>query len=388
MVLERLFTFDTWQPLITMGARHLERQDHHALRDALSLAVAFDLAAAFCAGAIGLIVVRVAAPWLGVDPSQQIYLDLMSLSLFFRVSGATTGLLRLFDRFSVLAGLNIVDALTRLAVSVVLLLCHASLLIYVASFAALTVLANVEMCAAALILWRRRRLPLRSGFAIGRLRHQMPEFTKISGSSFFMSSINALRSRADVFMLAALVGPTAVGLYAIAQRVSAIAGRVADPLGQVAYPEISRLAAAGSQADLKRALLRFSIVGTAVGVLFVVGTLIFAPVIIRIVAGPGFENALAPLHWLMAAFAIFLAGFWIRAAAMNIVGPVQHLYTYLVAFFAMVTVGPWAIIHFGLVGAGASQLIFNLVWFVLNAGLIFRALSRSERSALGSDSGE
>ncbi|MEG3089312.1 lipopolysaccharide biosynthesis protein [Sphingomonas sp. PB4P5] len=388
MVLERLFTFDTWQPLITLGARQLDRKDHHGLRDALALAVGFDLAAAFCAGMLGLLLVRVAGPWLGVAPQQQVYLDLMSLSLFFRVSGATTGLLRLFDRFSVLAALNITDALVRLAASILLMVFHAELFAYVATFAALTVALNLAMCVVALVLWRRRGLPLRSGFAIGALRTQLPEFGKISSSSFVMSSINALRSRADVFMLAGLVGPTAVGLYAIAQRVSSIAGRVADPLGQVAYPEISRLAAAESPARLKRVLSRFFLIGLGAGIVFVLGTLIFAPLVIRTVAGPGFEHAATPLYWLMAAFAIFLAGFWIRAAAMNVIGAVQHLYTYVVAFAAMMAIGPWAVINYGLVGAGASQLVFNLVWFLTNTFLIVRALSRAVHTKPSLQAGE
>ena len=111
-----------------------------------------------------------------------------------------------------------------------------------------------------------------------------------SAAMFLFRSSVSLYTTANALILGALSTPIAVGFYSGAERLVKAMLNLLTPLTQTLFPRLSRLLTT----DRDRAvwLARISlIVVTLSGVLLCLGTLIAAPLIIRIVLGPGYGAA-------------------------------------------------------------------------------------------------
>ena len=383
MMLERLFAFDTWQPLLRLADARDEPQARREARDLVVLAGVYDLGAALISAVAGALLVLCAKPLIGLSEADTAYGLIFAATLAFRIPGAPLGVLRLFDRFDLIAGWTVGEALVRLGAAAALFAIAAPLAAYVWTFAGLTVATNLALVLVAWAVYVGNRLPPLLEAKWSEVRRHAGDFALISWTNFGTTAINAVRTRADVFMLGALLGPAAVGLYAVALRMSAVGGRVADPLQQIAFPEISVLGREGRWPEFRRLLIRLAVIGGLGAAAFVLAVAVLGPLAIELIAGPRFREAMAPLVWLGVAMAIYLAGFWVRPAALATVGPKAHLMSYVAAALAMAIALPFAITAFGVAGAGLSQLVFNSVWFLVNVLGVWRYLVAAPVGAKG-----
>ena len=382
-VLDRIFDFETWQPLINFGSQAIKDEDYGKLRDVVALAILFDVAAALASGVVALSILAFASAFTSIDPVFIGYAAIFSCGLFLRVNGAPIGVMRLLDRFSVIAAVQSVMALTRLAVIVVLFLLEAPLLHYVVAYTCFMVMTNLAMFASAMIVFHRRGLPPLLEARPHDLRVLFGGFSKFSWSTSAMATINGLRRRVDIFLLGALVGTEAVGLYAVVQRIYTATSKFTDVFAQVTYPEIVSIAKREEFGKLFRLVIRLFLVGLGMGVAALIGSLVLGPWALEVIAGESFRASAGPLNWLMAAFAIWIAGFWIRALVLSTLGPIHYLKTILISAAALAVVAPPAIWMFGANGAGISQFTFNLVWFAINVGAVYLHIRRQRESQTG-----
>lgn len=374
LLLGNLFTFESWQPLIRFGAEAIAADDRKRLRDLVVLAGLFDVAGSTMAGMAAIIVLLLIGPELNISEASLGLALVFSFTLFFRIAGSTTGILRLFDKFSVVAWVNVSNALLGLAAMIALYLFNASLFQYVIVLAILNVVASVALIVASLRVYRAHGLPPLLTTKFYTLRPLIPAFSRFSLATFPQSSLNALKLQLDVFLLGWLLGASAVGLYAIAQRVSSAATRLTAPVEQVSYPEIAVLVTDKAYDRLRHILLRFFGFGLIAALGFVVAILLLGPLVVFLVAGKEFAEAVVPLNWLVIALAITCAGFWIRPATVCLVGPRQYLTTSVIATSAAVVTAPLAIQTLGIAGAGLSQIAFAVIWFGLNVFAVAKRL--------------
>jgi PST family polysaccharide transporter len=111
-----------------------------------------------------------------------------------------------------------------------------------------------------------------------------------SAAMFLFRSSVSLYTTANALILGALSTPTAVGFYSGAEKLVKAMFNLLTPLTQALFPRLSRLLTT----DRDRAVLlaRLSLlVMTLSGTVLCVGTLIAAPLITRVVLGPGYESA-------------------------------------------------------------------------------------------------
>jgi len=112
-----------------------------------------------------------------------------------------------------------------------------------------------------------------------------------SAAMFLFRSSVSLYTTANALILGALSTPSAVGFYSGAEKLVKAMLNLLTPLTQALFPRLSRLLTT----DRKRAarLTRVSLlVMTAGSLLLCIGTLAAAPLITRIVLGPGYESAI------------------------------------------------------------------------------------------------
>ena len=314
------------------------------------------------------------APTLGLeDHKGLLYLAAFGIAFSLRPTGVA--LLRLFDRFDILARLDAALALARAVLIVVVALAGAG----PAAFVAITVAFALVEGTVTWALGRRimaRTLPAGRADAPHLALRQNPGLLRVFVNSNLLVMLRQVTQRLDVMLLGALASVEAVGFYHIARRSAEAALRLGRPLSQAIYPELARFAAAREAARLGRFLTGVS-AGFVLGLAVVLTpVLIWMEPLVALVFGDGFREASTVVALQVVASAILLAGLGISPAMLSLDDDMRLVYLRLAVtatFFALF----WPVAaRFGAEGAAATHVFCNLLWIGGGALLLRAALAR------------
>lgn len=144
-----------------------------------------------------------------------------------------------------------------------------------------------ELVATALSYWVK---PWRPQWRVSW--HALGELTRFTRWVVASNAVTFLGLQLETAVVAKLIGPAALGIYQVADRVASAARGAIGVLGQVAYPAMS--AAQGNHAKLKRLFFSFWFPGLAVAGGYAVTILLFARPIVQGLLGERWTRA-APL---------------------------------------------------------------------------------------------
>lgn len=120
---------------------------------------------------------------------------------------------------------------------------------------------------------------------------------KDSWTLFAFRASSGLYIQANAFILSLLAGPVAVAMFGGAERIVRAAINLLQPLTQAFFPRVSHLSATDPRSA--RQLIDRSIVGIGLfGGVLGAGALIGAPVLVRVLLGPGYEDAIPVMRML------------------------------------------------------------------------------------------
>jgi polysaccharide transporter, PST family len=217
-----------------------------------------------------------------------------------------------------------------------------------------TVFAGVSLVV--LTVWLHRRVPLRvPRFAAAvRTLREVWRIAACRGSAGIYVQANAL-------ILSALASPASVAFFGGAERIIRAAISLMQPLTQAFLPRVSYLQVADPLAARRmvtRTLLGMGLLGMAMGTTAFVG----APLLVRILLGPGYDaaipvlRALAALPPLIAVNTVF-GIYWAL--------PFGHDRAYFTAILsagaANVALAPLLVARFGAVGMAMSAVTAEVV---------------------------
>ena len=293
MAVADLARFQSWQIVLRYGAPALNAGDTSRFRRVLEFSVLLDLLGA----GIGLVVVL-----LTVAPAMRLFglpVELQALAPYYGVSilfltsvGTSHGVLRLLDRFDLIAIQTAIAPATRLVGSVVIYLANANLEAFLVVWFFGTVLARLTMLAFGWReLMRRGFLPRRrlSSEGIARLERGAWRFA-------LGTSLNATLGLADkhlgLLAVGWLVGPAAAGLFRIALQLAQVLTKAnRNLLTPALYPELARLTARGDIGGRRDMVIRSALLMGGMSAVAFGALALFGEPLIELIAGSGFEDA-------------------------------------------------------------------------------------------------
>jgi O-antigen/teichoic acid export membrane protein len=254
--------FQSWQAVLRYGAGNLgpeRRAEFHAL---LRFTAGLDLAAS----AAGCLACAAVAWTLGpslfgwpkeVAPLAALY----ATSVFFMVTATPTGLLRLFDRFDLLARRDALGAGVRLAGAALAAALGGGLPAFLGAWYAAIAVGGLALVTGAWGELRRRGLLGRGGDAAAggrrvRASEAHPGIWGFVWSTNLMTTLSLGSTHIAALCVGFVLGPSAAALFALARGVGEAALKPSRFLTPALYPELARLAAAGDQAGLRLVLRR------------------------------------------------------------------------------------------------------------------------------------
>jgi O-antigen/teichoic acid export membrane protein len=354
--------FQSWQAVLRYGAGCLQperRPEFHAL---LRFTAGLDLAAS-AAGCL----VCAAAAWalgplaFGWTPEVAAMAALYATSTFFMVTATPIGLLRLFDRFDLLARRDALGAAVRLVGAALAAAFGGGLSAFLGAWYAAVALGGLALIAGAWTELRRRGLLKGQGNTAGprrvRATEAHPGIWGFVWSTNLMTTLSLGSTHVATLCVGFVLGPASAALFAVARQIGEAALKPSRFLTPALYPELARLAAAGDQAGL-RTVLRRSLGWSVVAALVLLAALAaLGGPLLRLVGGEAATPAWGVMMLLALASSIGFAGFSLEPLLVSVERHRRALRLRLVAALAYIPVALAGLHFLGLEGVGAAAIV-------------------------------
>lgn len=371
-IVDLILRLEPWQAVIRYAIQAQHRGDTAAFLRLINLSVLIDAAGGVLAGVVCMILAPFVAPLIGLPEGVgEEYIWVMALGLFFSFRPTAIAVLRIFDRFDRLAWVDMISALVRLLLTVVAWLAGLGIWAFLVILLVQSLLDGLLAFAVALHELRKRgHHGALTAQGLAALREN-PGFLRFLWNSNFNVILRQSANRFDVLVLGAMMSPAAVGVYQLGKRVMNRLTKLAGPLRQTIYPELARLWDKGKIHQFNRLVLIFSASILLLQLVIAVPFMLNMERVIAVLFGPAFAGAGPVMNILLISAIIFASGVALNPALLamgkdRMLVRVTMLSTLLFALSFLPFVHFW-----GVEGAAASNLIFNLTW-TIGCALAFR----------------
>lgn len=355
-----------FEAVVLYGARHAGRPER--IEQLLRLTLLLDLATVLAAFALAWVAAAGLAHAFGWSDAQLAQARGYSLIMFASASNWASGVLRLYDRFDVIASQRVVQG-------VVMLVGAAAAAALGAGLGTFLVVQGLAFAAQKIYLqlagWReiRRHHPHAPVFgpALVSRKRRFPGLGRFLVITYWQGNLDLFPKHLVVLGAGAFLGEAAAGVYRLVAQTTRVISGPALLLRQVLFPDLARLWPMAP--DEYRGLLRRTLAwSTLAAALFVGATLWFGDELIAMLFGERYDVGETLLAWLMLAAGLDLitsvmrAGLYARSRAGTVLfGYAAGVVMHAAAFVPLVVVA-------GLTGAGVAAACGAVV----TLGLVLR----------------
>lgn len=258
VVTENLMSFMSWKVLIKYGADARAAGDANLFLGLVKFSTALDAGACVVAALAAFGGSWIFAWNMDWGSYERGWIMASSLVLLFKLNGCPTAVLRMFERYRLIAGQEFLGAALRLALVIVAYARGAGLGAYIAAWIAADVAASLLLLA---LGWRElARQGCLAAQATG-LRDTIGRFPGI-WNFVWISNINTtsvqVLMQLDIFVVTGFLGEAGAASYKVVKSFGGILNQMATPLRQVIYPYMTELGARGDGAGLRQLTRRMT----------------------------------------------------------------------------------------------------------------------------------
>ncbi len=299
--------FESWKGVIRFGALHLAENRQIELSRLLGFTATLDWVSAIGGAAIAIATAFFVGPLINWPIELQREAAVFAAVLIVGSGGTPTGILRLFNRFDLLAYTEAFAPLFRTLVAIIAWIGGGGVSAFLAGWALGAMLQLLATWVVALRIHRGRlTVGLPSFRAARNENHGLWNFMWRTSLS---SSMRYISMQAGTLAVGSVAGPATAGGFRLADRIATATTKPSEQLARVIYPELAHLVATNDRELLRRLLVRSALLSLIFAAL-VVGLCVGAGgLILSVIAGPQFAFAQPFLAILAIAAAIELSGF-------------------------------------------------------------------------------
>jgi len=350
--------FQSWQTVLQYGAEPLKARRLEDLHRVVRFTMLLDIASGVLGVLVGVVGAFVFGPQLGWSQAQAPLAAGYIASVFFMTAAAPLGILRLLDRFDVLATNAAVISLVRLAGCGVGYLLHADLAFFLAVWALGTIAGYVQLL---VVAWREMgRQDLRRGFRwLGPTRVRAAGVWRFAWATNLNATVSVAFTHLVTLMVGALLGPAEAALWRIGRQVADAIAKPVKLMTPALYPELVRLLVEGREREMWRLTARIALTASGVGLLLLAVSGLGGAPLLHLVMGPGFAAAAGIMTWQVAAAVINLISLPLEPMVITLGRAGATVWVRVVAAAAFVAALPLLVPHYGLTAAGAGLVASN-----------------------------
>lgn len=352
--------FQSWQLVLQYGAEPLAQGRREDFQGVVRFALVLDAIGALVGVAIGVGIALLFGVRLGLPAAAEGSAALYALTVIFLVPAAQVGLLRLFDRFDLLAGQAAISSAVRLVGGGIGFLIQAPMTFFLVVWAAGTVVSFVYVAGAAWFELRRRELTAGFSWAGPLLRPNLPGAWRFAWATNFSSSLDVAFTHVATLAVGALLGPTEAALWRVARQVADAMAKPARLLIPALYPELAKLRGSHGAGAMGRLALQVGLVGGGFATLLLVVAIFAGEPLLTLVMGQEFGAAANTMTWQVGAAVIGVWALPLEPMLVSLGRPGAVLQVRLVVAVAFLASLAPIVERFGLQGAGAALVVAAL----------------------------
>ncbi len=369
-----LTTFQSWQALIHYGAIFLQRQDRKGLQHLIQLTTLLDGLGSLAGFVIAVIAAPYVGSFVGWNETAIREVQYLSILILFTIDSTPNGLLRLYDRFDLLAVQRAISPIIRLLGTIVAILLQAPLWGYLLAW---LIGEGFNGLLLLLLGWRE----VGKYGVLKDMDWSCLNLTQLDPKIWQFCLVSNVNSSLPLTMLVSplIVGlfanPITVGLFRAGYELSTPLKDLALLLTQSVYPELARLSSEENWKKFATILLRLGAILKGIGIVLFVLCLVLGKKLLHYSMGETFTPAHNTLILLVMA-GIFKMGNCLLESALYAM-ELPHFSLRVNAIAILVVYLPLLMVltyQFGAVGAGLATLLSNALSFVLNSILTWRQL--------------
>ncbi|NUQ16893.1 MAG: lipopolysaccharide biosynthesis protein [Sphingomonas sp.] len=230
--------FQSWQLIVRYGGKVLHGE-HDDFKASTGFAFALDVISGVGGMLVGLALLPIVGPWVGITPGQ-IWLAMLYCTLLPTMAAATpTGVLRALDRFDQISWADTVTPITRLFVVLAIYLMRGGFIAYVAAWYATTLAGDLYDW---FLAWRElRRRKLLKGIRPTLRPETLPGAWRFAIQVNLTASVQSVWGPIARLTVGGLLGAAGAALFRVASVLSDGASKPADLLAKAFYPEVVRM---------------------------------------------------------------------------------------------------------------------------------------------------
>ena len=373
-----LTKFQSWQAVIHYGATSLERKRPDDLQRLIKFTTILDLASAAIGMALAMSLAGLVGAELGWGEDTVSLVMVYSLLIAVTIKATPIGVLRLFDRFKLIAMQTpLSPAVGLIGVSLAYVL-DGGLTAYLAAWFAA---GAVESATLVVLGWRelgRQGLLRGLNFSLRGLVKPHPGLWRFVWAANIFTSLSAASSHLITLLLGWLLGPAAAGLFRIANQFASVLVVPGAILRRTIYPEFAKLTAKGDPRLVRKLMLRAGLISGSVAVVVVLVLVGIAEPLIRLIVGAAYVGAADLLVLIAASSAIMLYGFAIEPVLFALGRPGIILRLSVIASALNLVLIFFLVAEYGLVGAGMAALASTVVYVGLSTMIALKKLKKKE----------
>lgn len=375
--------FQSWQTILHFGARPLAEGRKADFQRVLRFSLILDLGSTILGVVVGVVGAILFAGVLGWGAKEAPAAALYMLSIAFMVSATPLGLLRLFDRFDVMAWQAGLISLIRVIASLVALVVSPTVEGFLLAWALGTVGSWLYLAGAALAELRKRELT--RGFSWrGPLTEGMPNAWRFAWNTNLAATLDVAFTHVATLVVGAMVGPAQAAFWRVGRQVADALAKPAKLLTQALYPELARLHADDRPHAMWRLARNMGLLAGGVGVVLLAISAAFGPALLTLVLGKAFAPAATVMTWQVGAAVIGVFALPLEPLLISLGKPGAAVRVRLAVSALFLALLPFLVVQFGLIGAGAAlaaaagALALGMLWFILRENGIRRAAQAPE----------
>ena len=381
---ERLVTFQSWQPIIKFGAEVSGPEHRDDLRQLLKFGFLLDGVGAVAAFIVAVTLTLTAGSLMGWNHEVVTLVAIYCTTLLFNINGTPTAILRLNGRYQAAAYGPVGNALARVALCGIGIWMKADLAYFVLVWMGSQILGSLTFLAFSIQTLRQGGVRNVLSAPVKGVTRRFEGLWSFAWQSNLSLTIRSSAQQLDTLLVGALAGPVAAGFYHIAKQVGRMAQQIGFHAQSVLYPDVARLWATRHLKEFRRAIIQVEAMLAGFGVAVFLGLLVLAEPIVRLTAGPQFTAA-APLMIVQgAAVSLMLAGFPSRSALLAMGQQRNLLKLEAGATIAFHVTALTLIPLVGAMGANFAHMLLGLI-SVTGVTLLLRRKLRAETPGHGSD---
>ncbi len=361
-IVGRLIRLEPWQSVIRYRMEALEAGDTERFKRLLKASIIIDMAGALVAGSVAVGLASVAIPLLNLSEEHTRYVQVLSLGLFFTLQPTGIAILRVLDRFDLLARIDFSTVIVRFALTAVAFWFGSGIWAFIVILLVERILSGSLGFAFGLRELRRRGYTQILTPRLHGVLGKNPGFLRLLWNSNINVILRQSTQRFDIVILSAFADTALVGAYFLARRLSHATLRLVRPLSQAVYPELVRIWSSGTARAFRKPVVTTTLVLGGLSVVFYVPAAFYMGDLLALFFGEGFRDAALLVSVQLLAVAIYLSGIMANPSMQTIRKDRELVWITLIAtvlFFALTVP---LIVWLGPVGLSLNHVLFNLLW--------------------------